>query len=61
MRRSTVKELHRSGEQITRRSRVSYAFTTLLEWTPFEGVPRLYDQRGVLRIPFFLACLAPYR
>ena len=44
------KELHRSGEQIARRSRASYAFTTLSEGTPFEGVPRLYDQKGVRRV-----------
>ena len=35
MRRSTVKELHRSGERITHRSRASYAFTTLSEGSPF--------------------------
>jgi len=31
------KELHRSGEQITRRSRSGYAFTTLSEGSPLKA------------------------
>ena len=52
MRRSTVKELHRSGEKITRRLRSRYALTTLSEGSPLKAfrVSTIYDQKGVLRV-----------